>query len=417
MTQVAIHPKKEGYLVGDRIPRKRPNRTKKQSDSEKSSEEETSDGEETEKGEKDLVDWKKTKKLSDLMTYHPKAGVQYGVQSKMLRLQIFHQFLYYVVYGYRGTGPAFKDKFTTKICRAVPAVSIETTEKVDQSGWDRRDIFYVMPDSKDKNDEMEVAKPTMEVEPHVYLKEIGWQRYIPPLEPVYDLQSQPLQQGWFMLNDVILAMPLSIFVLIMPLCYKIEGLEDWLAHPVRRHTLLADLPVILRRMLTFANKHIATLSHHCALLNVMNLLANGPCKFTPNNRSKAFYCFYLRKNASVWDTSISEPQFLFVTQPMEQYKEYRYNFEDMDTVELFWHHLTAVSISTRLGHRLKVSEEERAALKRFDRRTKESTLFRISTGTFDEVNRWIAEDSFPSPLSVDVEIKPGAAGTHPLLFM
>ena len=51
--------------------------------------------------------------------------------------------------------------------------------------------------------------------------------------------------------DVLLRLPLSIFVKLVNLSFEVENLEDYLNHPVRRHYLIKHLPYRLRSKLMF----------------------------------------------------------------------------------------------------------------------------------------------------------------------
>jgi hypothetical protein len=55
-----------------------------------------------------------------------------------------------------------------------------------------------------------------------------------------------------LLCDILLRLPLSIFVKVVNITYFIEGLNEFLQHPVKQHLLLPHLPLELRQGLIYA---------------------------------------------------------------------------------------------------------------------------------------------------------------------
>lgn len=70
-------------------------------------------------------------------------------------------------------------------------------------------------------------------------------------------------------------MPLSIYVLLIRQKRQIEGLQELLDEPERRHTLLADLPYDLRKKL-FNRPSALVIEHLCQLLSAIGLMRVAP---------------------------------------------------------------------------------------------------------------------------------------------
>lgn len=102
---------------------------------------------------------------------------------------------------------------------------------------------------------------------------LGWMMFISPL-PVHN--GWP--SGWAFLCDILLRLPLSIFVKVVNITYVIEGLDAYLQHPVKQHLLLTHLPLELRQGLIYARKYI--FSVHEVITNMVYL---GLAQFGPHS--------------------------------------------------------------------------------------------------------------------------------------
>lgn len=54
--------------------------------------------------------------------------------------------------------------------------------------------------------------------------------------------------------DVLLRLPLSIFLHLVNVNYEVVGLDEYLSHPIRKHYLLKHLPPTIRNQLTAARR-------------------------------------------------------------------------------------------------------------------------------------------------------------------
>ena len=52
--------------------------------------------------------------------------------------------------------------------------------------------------------------------------------------------------GWCLMCDILLRLPLSVFVKLINITVEIPGLTEYLNHPVRRNYLIRSLPHTMR---------------------------------------------------------------------------------------------------------------------------------------------------------------------------
>ena len=101
--------------------------------------------------------------------------------------------------------------------------------------------------------------------------EVDWKMFVPPLP-----QHSGYPQGWVLISDALLAMPLSIFCQIITINYKVDDLSSYLEHPKKRHLLLRHLPSRMRQQLLHGRKYIFCFHEFCTRLCYMGLLSFGP---------------------------------------------------------------------------------------------------------------------------------------------
>uniref|UniRef100_A0A915K522 B-block binding subunit of TFIIIC domain-containing protein n=1 Tax=Romanomermis culicivorax TaxID=13658 RepID=A0A915K522_ROMCU len=113
--------------------------------------------------------------------------------------------------------------------------------------------------------ENSLVKPVdSDVQPPVYVDEIGWRRYVPPVPEAYGLPK-----GWFLFNSLVESIPLSLVVMTCAGPYLIKGLEEYLKDPIKRHYLLGQLPPVLAMALKRDRRISFSLNRLCESLCVM----------------------------------------------------------------------------------------------------------------------------------------------------
>ncbi|CAD5226846.1 unnamed protein product [Bursaphelenchus xylophilus] len=254
---------------------------------------------------------KKTKDSESDCHYDP--NVSYGYQAKMTRCSIMHEFIYHVIHEVEETPeiPCFYHRFPPG--KPLP---------VNANGPTPLDKLPVVDDSSDS--------------PYRYV--VG----IPPFKNI--------QRGWFMLRDIVLGMPLSLFCMVINVREKVAGLEEYLSDPVKRHLPLADLPADLRRVL-FTKKACSLAEHICLTLCALGHMRVAPSFDNGRTMIGPTSLFFCGKKTYIYDTSTSERGYSSVTLPIDRYKKYDYEFKSSDDVYRYWNHLKAISLSTPLNVR------------------------------------------------------------------
>lgn len=158
-------------------------------------------------GSSDKSDSKEFNKTAVNYEYDPAAGKRYGLVPKFIKMKTMHVLLFYLVYAHPD----------------VPKVSQQQRiEILRSSGYDI-------------NDDLAREFST------VYNTEVSWKMFVPPLP-----KHGGWPEGWALMCDVLMGLPLSIFVQLYNIKYAIPELDRYLSHPIRKHYLVKNLPVSLR---------------------------------------------------------------------------------------------------------------------------------------------------------------------------
>lgn len=140
--------------------------------------------------------------------YNPMAGKRYGLSPKFVKMKRIHLLLFYLVYSYPDVQEVSQQK------------QIETLRA---KGYDIDD---------------DLAREFSTI---YNAEALDWKMFIPPLP-----KHSGWPKGWTLMCDVLMGLPLSIFVQLHNINYIIPDLECYLSHPIRKHYLVKDLPVSLR---------------------------------------------------------------------------------------------------------------------------------------------------------------------------
>ncbi|XP_061882578.1 general transcription factor 3C polypeptide 1-like isoform X1 [Entelurus aequoreus] len=295
-------------------------------------------------------------------------GKTLGFQPKMHRLHVFHSFLFYIIYGHplmqkSSSGPT-----------AAPGEVPEANQQEDtQPGADKDlegantkspdDVIGGPPDSETFN--MDVASSgdeelmagfeaeQSECELKVYSDEPSWKRFVPPVPPHRERGS-----GWLRVSDLIFCLPLSVFIQMMQINYQVDGLKDYLSDPVKQHHLIRQLPIEMRRKLFYKRKYLFVVIENLQRLVYMGLVQFALTKTKFSDQTP----FYLKRNATIVDTSNAEPHYWLISETSDKpFERRRYTFNTDDDVESYWFDLMCVCLNTPLGlsrYRKSASEDE-----------------------------------------------------------
>ncbi|NXY88232.1 TF3C1 factor, partial [Alcedo cyanopectus] len=277
--------------------------------------------------------------ITQLKNYHPVTvpglGRSLGFLPKMPRLRMVHMFLWYLIYGHplNGTqqnGGSDGEKKGSKqgldvnaaVLEAQPDGSIEIATTV------------VNPESSSQETEVELFNQT------VYVDDMSWMRYVPPL-PVH----RDFGFGWALVSDILLCLPLSVFVQIVQVSYKVDGLDDFLNDPLKKHTLIRFLPRSVRQQLLYKRRYIFSVVENLQKLCYMGLIQFGP---TEKFQDKDQVFVYMKRSAVIVDTTICDPHYN-LAQSSRSFERRLYVLRTMQDVENFWFDLQCVCLNTPLG--------------------------------------------------------------------
>ncbi|KAM4751478.1 general transcription factor 3C polypeptide 1 [Anableps anableps] len=279
----------------------------------------------------------------------PGLGKTLGFQPKMIRLRVVHSFLWYLIYGHplRENRP---EVFSANQAPAEPVSSDPDSRLPEsQAKQDMREAktSNLPPIDERPGDEEglqgDQSKPAQsEPDLKVYADEDSWRRFIPPV-PI----PKGFTSGWAMVRSLLLCLPLSIFVQIVQINYKVDELEDYLSDSVKQHYLVRALPARMKRQLLYKRKYIFVFHENLQKLTYMGLVQFGVVE---RFKDKDQVFIYLKRNASIVDTTTSEPHYWLVQEPPDcPFERRHYTFNTAEDVESFWFDLMCVCLNTPLG--------------------------------------------------------------------
>ncbi|KAI5091211.1 general transcription factor 3C polypeptide 1 isoform X2 [Silurus meridionalis] len=249
-----------------------------------------------------------------------------GYQPKMPRFRVVHTFLWYLIYGHplNSSHPTEPNASTVtpdpEITTGVHDIpQFPGTEVVQDSGGTGA------PEQKQFT---------------VYGNELSWKRFVPPL-PVH----REFGYGWALISDALISLPLSVYVQIIQISFKVDGLEEYLSDPVKQHYLIRFLPSSIKTRLLHRRKYFFSFYESLQKLCYMGLLQFGPSeKFM--DKDQGF--FFLKRHATIVDTTACEPHYNLAieTRPFERR---HYTFNTPHDVENYWFDLLCVCLNTPLG--------------------------------------------------------------------
>ncbi|XP_042341203.1 general transcription factor 3C polypeptide 1 [Plectropomus leopardus] len=287
-------------------------------------------------------------------------GKTFGFQPKMHRLRLVHNFLWYLMYGH----PLRNNCPDSHLASQTPAdLNSANTNPKDSADPQTADSALTNLDATSSSgDEEEEGLKDKSTPGHsqsdfkVYADEESWRRFMPPVRVRKEFGS-----GWAMVGDLLLCLPLSIFIQVIQINYKVDGLEEYLNDPVKQHHLIRALPAKMRRQLLFKRRYIFSFHENLQRLVYMGVLQFGPVeKFKEKDQVFVF----LRHNATIVDTTSAEPHYWLVSEsPDKPFDRRQYTFNTAEDVENYWFDLMCVCLNTPLGvirNKRNVSDEENA---------------------------------------------------------
>uniref|UniRef100_A0A667WLC2 Ral transcription factor IIIC subunit 1 n=1 Tax=Myripristis murdjan TaxID=586833 RepID=A0A667WLC2_9TELE len=252
-----------------------------------------------------------------------------GFQPKMHRLRVIHNFLWYLIYGH----PLKRSSPGSQTLTDTNPGSLEKPSNPSNSGPDK-DVHNTKNTEKQTQSSKNPAS--------IFVDEETWKRFIPPI-PIH----KDFGDGWALVSDLLLCLPLSLFIQVIQVNFKVNGLEAFLSDPVKQHYLVRALPSKIKRQLLYKRKYIFTFHENLQKLAYMGLLQFGPIeKF--QDKDQVFV--YLRQNTTIVDTTSSEPHYWMVSQsPDKPFEKRQYVLASSEDVENYWFDLLCVCLNTPLG--------------------------------------------------------------------
>lgn len=258
----------------------------------------------------------KTSSKKEKMTFNKSYGKANGVKPKFVRARELHKFLFYLSRDFTGhPGSNAED-----LIKSAKKQGISINKDLEKNLKKEHDIFQ---------------------------KTLSWQTFIPPL-PKHTGWSQ---KGWILICDALLRMPLSLFLQLVCLNFKLEGSEDFTGHPIRKHFLVKNLPSDLRKQLIHGRKYISSIYEDFQKLAYMGLVQMGPGR---KEKDQGFV--YVNTKAKLLDTRTSAKGYNQVED--KEYLEICYDFANMEDLDRYWHDLYEISIATPLGLTLGMDGKE-----------------------------------------------------------
>ncbi|XP_061082506.1 general transcription factor 3C polypeptide 1 [Conger conger] len=268
----------------------------------------------------------------------PGLGRSRGFQPKVPRLRLVHMFLWYLIYGHSMRRAPAEDKGSSaeeEGAEPGQSESANQSAESESSSQAKGKSSTGMAGDKDR-----VDNETDDDQLKVYVDELSWRRFIPPT-PLH----REFSYGWALTSDMLLSLPLSLFVKIIQVSYQVDGLEAYLNDPVKQHYPIRHLPGKLKMQLLYKRKYIFSFHECMQRLCYMGLMQFGPFeKF--QDKDQIFV--YLRKKATIVDTTTCEPHYNIAvsSRPFERRS---YTFDTLQDVENYWFDLQCVCLNTPLG--------------------------------------------------------------------
>ncbi|XP_026887701.2 general transcription factor 3C polypeptide 1 [Electrophorus electricus] len=249
-----------------------------------------------------------------------------GFQPKMPRFRVVHTLLWYLIYGH---------PLNQSTPNESPSPTLTPESGVGNSAQD-------VPPSSTETDPTQdtLHTPVEDDQFKVYVNELSWKRFIPPL-PVH----RDYGHGWALISDILISLPLSVYVQVIQINYKVDGLEDFLNDPVKQHYLVKFLPSSLKTQLLHRRKYFFSFCESLQKLCFMGLLHFGP---TEKFMDKDQVFIFLKTRATIVDTTVCEPHYNLAieTRPFDRR---RYTFSTPQDLENYWFDLLCVCLNTPLG--------------------------------------------------------------------
>ncbi|KAJ8246125.1 hypothetical protein GJAV_G00263900 [Gymnothorax javanicus] len=273
----------------------------------------------------------------------PGLGRSLGFQPKIPRLRVVHFFLWYLIYGHPMRRAPAENESSKAQDGTEPGQSESANERAESTSSNQTKDETSAPDchlSELEADEDQTVKESENDQFEVFVDEVSWRRFIPPT-PLH----REFGYGWALTSDILLSLPLSLFIQIIQVSYTVDNLEAYLNDPVKQHYLIRFLPWKMRKQLLYRRRYVFSFHECMQRLCCMGLLQFGPIeKF--QDKDQIFV--YLKKKATIVDTTTCEPHYN-VVMSSRPFEHRSYTFDTQQDMENYWFDLQCVCLNTPLG--------------------------------------------------------------------
>ena len=251
----------------------------------------------------------KTKDSFTSPKYDKSQGRKYGLQPKFIRMRELHLLLFYLCRNF--TGKKLTDDEKERFVESLKSQdTLSVTNQVEQ--------------------ELSALD--------IYQSQVCWTMFISPLP-----SHQGWDEGWCLICDVLLRLPLSLFLMLVNVSFVIEGLQEYIDHPIRRHYLICQLPSVIANQLLHRRKYIFSISEIATRLAFIGTLQFGPQKF----KEKDQVFVYVNRYTTLLNTTTSATGYHQVED--KEYDSTRYHLKTLDDVAKYWYDMYEICIYTPLN--------------------------------------------------------------------
>ncbi|MPC14644.1 General transcription factor 3C polypeptide 1 [Portunus trituberculatus] len=163
--------------------------------------------------------------------------------------------------------------------------------------------------------------------------------FIPPLQKHMNTET-----GWAFVCDILLRLPLCIFVHLVSITSTSEELESFLNHPLKKNLLVRYLPSHLRQSLLQGRRYVTYVIDLINRLCYMGLLQYG--QQVMKEKDQVF--IYVNRHASLIDSTTSSPGYHQISTDKE-YVRKEYHFTYLQDILQYWYDLWTIAMHTPLG--------------------------------------------------------------------
>ena len=301
----------------------------------------------------------------------------YGLVSKIQKAIVLHRFIHYIL-NFNKTDDAVREEvkatnydFLMENNHSMQENKFNFKKKVSSKNLNYSNI---KPPTTISSSTSEQDKKWLEKEYEIvnscvpsacYSKDLSWKTFIPPLKV-----NESMPKSCLFISDILACMPLSVFVSIIAINYKIPGLLSLLKHPYKRHILIKDLPPEILAAFIYDRRYLQRILSILQLMACLNLISFAEHPTIHNqslNRTVESQMLFASRQTYIRDTT--ENVFTKWSDlknfDTDEFKKLTFKFDSDEAIVDYWKCLLNVSLNTykfTVGSSFKESKKMRALL-------------------------------------------------------